>query len=166
MDTSYLWPSLAHRAMNNSRGLRPRHCGAPRKRIGLDQDWNRLMFLISNNSGKPCPQVIPTRGRGREGVLTPSCLRLYELQFEDGNARVREGDVLGRLGNSGGSPAPHLHFPVTNGLSVFSEGIPFVFRSFDTAGECRNSGGSFYGRFLPGIAPEYFDPAGKCAHNG
>jgi hypothetical protein len=39
------------------------------------------MFLISYNPGKPCPETIPKRGRGREGVLTPSCLRLYELKY-------------------------------------------------------------------------------------
>lgn len=46
---------------------------------------------------------------------------------------VREGDVIGLLGNSGQSDIPHLHFEVVTGKPVIigGEGYPFVFRSFD-----------------------------------
>jgi hypothetical protein len=36
------------------------------------------MPLISNNPGKPCSEAIAIRGRGREGVETPYCLRFFE----------------------------------------------------------------------------------------
>ena len=50
---------------------------------------------------------------------------------------VREGDVLGLVGNSGNSGTPHLHFQITNGPDFLSyEGMPFTFRSFDTIGTC------------------------------
>src|SRR4051794_39339030 len=40
--------------------------------------------------------------------------------------RVRRGQVLGLLGNSGNSNATHLHFHIMNGDSWFaSEGLPF-----------------------------------------
>ena len=45
--------------------------------------------------------------------------------------RVRRGQVLGLLGNSGNSDAPHRHFQISNGDSwLASEGVPFLFDSF------------------------------------
>jgi murein DD-endopeptidase MepM/ murein hydrolase activator NlpD len=44
---------------------------------------------------------------------------------------LRAGDVLGNLGNTGNSDAPHLHFHVMDGPDPLrSDGLPFVFRSF------------------------------------
>ena len=49
--------------------------------------------------------------------------------------RVRQGAVLGRLGQSGQSPLPHLHFQVSNAVTFEeSEGLPFVFRNFERLG--------------------------------
>jgi hypothetical protein len=50
-------------------------------------------------------------------------------------ARVRRGEVLGRLGQSGQAQLPHLHFQVSN-ASTFeeAEGIPFVFQAFNRLG--------------------------------
>jgi murein DD-endopeptidase len=46
-------------------------------------------------------------------------------------ARVAAGEVVGLLGNTGQSTAPHLHFQITDGESVLaSEGIPFAFDRF------------------------------------
>jgi len=49
---------------------------------------------------------------------------------------VREGDVIGLMGNSGNSDIPHLHFQVVTGAPSFfrGEGYPQVFRSFDLIG--------------------------------
>jgi murein DD-endopeptidase len=45
-------------------------------------------------------------------------------------AKVRRGQVLGLLGNSGNSDAPHLHFHITDRPSPLgSEGVPYVFES-------------------------------------
>ncbi len=47
--------------------------------------------------------------------------------------RVRKGQVLALLGNSGNSTEPHLHFQVTDGNSTLgSEGLPYVFDSGET----------------------------------
>ncbi|MCF7553536.1 M23 family metallopeptidase [Pseudonocardia sp. WMMC193] len=49
--------------------------------------------------------------------------------------RVKTGDVLGILGNSGNTDAPHLHFHIMDGPSPLqSNGLPFVFTSFTGTG--------------------------------
>jgi murein DD-endopeptidase MepM/ murein hydrolase activator NlpD len=48
--------------------------------------------------------------------------------------RVRRGQVLGLLGNSGNSNAPHLHFHISNDNSLAGEGLPYVFDSFEVLG--------------------------------
>jgi murein DD-endopeptidase MepM/ murein hydrolase activator NlpD len=45
--------------------------------------------------------------------------------------RVRRGDVLGKLGNSGNSTGPHLHLQVMNAASFLdADGLPFVIDEF------------------------------------
>ena len=53
--------------------------------------------------------------------------------------RVRVGQPLGRLGNSGNSNAPHLHFQLMDGrVPLGSNGIPFTFSRFRAEGTLRN----------------------------
>jgi hypothetical protein len=49
--------------------------------------------------------------------------------------RVRRGQVLGRLGNSGNSATPHLHLQVQITRSFLSDGLPFVFNRFHLLGQ-------------------------------
>ena len=50
--------------------------------------------------------------------------------------KVRRGQVLGLVGNSGNSDGPHLHFQICDADSPLgSEGLPFVFESFEKMGE-------------------------------
>lgn len=45
--------------------------------------------------------------------------------------KVRRGDQLGEVGNTGNSQAPHLHLHVTDGASpLAANGLPYVFDSF------------------------------------
>jgi hypothetical protein len=53
--------------------------------------------------------------------------------------RVRTGQMLGRVGNTGESGAPHLHFHVSDGPAPLgSNGLPFVFARFDVTGTVTN----------------------------
>jgi hypothetical protein len=54
--------------------------------------------------------------------------------------KVRRGQVLALMGNSGNSDAPHLHFGIEDGpLPYASDSLPFVFSSFMTTGTITNS---------------------------
>jgi Peptidase family M23 len=61
--------------------------------------------------------------------LQPDSIRVQE------GDRVRQGDVLGLVGNSGNSVAPHLHFHVMSSpLFAASNGLPYVVDSFTVSG--------------------------------
>jgi hypothetical protein len=62
--------------------------------------------------------------------------------FQPGSVRVEEGEqvergeVLGLVGNSGNSLAPHLHFHVMSGpLALASNGLPYEVDSFTLTGQ-------------------------------
>jgi murein DD-endopeptidase MepM/ murein hydrolase activator NlpD len=50
--------------------------------------------------------------------------------------KVRRGQVLGLLGNTGNSSEPHLHFQICSANSELgSEGLPYAFASFEVQGK-------------------------------
>ena len=80
----------------------------------------------------PGNHVVVALGNGRYAMyahLAPGSLRVSV------GDRVSVGQVLGRLGNSGNSDLPHLHFQVMDSASPLgSEGLPYVFRGFTSPG--------------------------------
>jgi len=92
----------------------------------------------SENSNQP--DVASVAGNSATIEVGPGCYAHYvhlqsgSLRVKAGD-RVRKGEVIGALGNSGNSTGPHLHFQVTNGPSLLgSEGIPYVFDRFSQDG--------------------------------
>ena len=50
--------------------------------------------------------------------------------------QVKKGAVLGKLGNTGNTSAPHLHFHIMNRPSpIAADGIPYVIDAFDFSGQ-------------------------------
>jgi Peptidase family M23 len=76
--------------------------------------------------------VILALGRGRFAFyahLKPGSVRVRR------GDRVRRGEVIGLLGNSGSSSGPHLHFHVMDRPSpLASDGMPYVFAGYRFTG--------------------------------
>ncbi|HEY7569435.1 MAG TPA: M23 family metallopeptidase [Gemmatimonadaceae bacterium] len=55
--------------------------------------------------------------------------------------RVKKGQVLGLVGNSGNSTEPHLHFHMADANSPLgSEGLPYAVETLDLVGKCEGFG--------------------------
>ena len=62
-------------------------------------------------------------------------LQQASIQVNEGEM-VRRGAILGRVGNSGFSPGPHLHFHLMEGPNVFlDQGLPAKFSHFSAGGQ-------------------------------
>jgi hypothetical protein len=89
------------------------------------------VFNLSTAIGN---HVILDLGNGHFALyahLLPGSLRVRVGQ------RVRRGDVLGRVGNSGNSGGPHLHFHVVDdNVPLGAEGLPYVHDAFEIVGSC------------------------------
>jgi len=66
----------------------------------------------------------------------------FYAHLQKGSVKVRPGDtvkkgaVLGKLGNTGNTSAPHLHFHVMNRPSpIAADGIPYLIDAFDFSGQ-------------------------------
>jgi hypothetical protein len=54
--------------------------------------------------------------------------------------KIKRGDVIGLVGNSGNTSAPHLHFHVMDGPSpLTSQGVPYVIDAFATRGRLHST---------------------------
>lgn len=82
--------------------------------------------------------VIVDIGDGR--FATYAHLQPGSVQVSVGH-HVHRGQHLGRVGNTGSSTAPHLHFHVTDGPAgngIQSNGVPYVFDRFRLTGKVLN----------------------------
>ena len=91
--------------------------------------------------------VVLQLGNGEHALLAH--LRRGSLRVKPGQ-RVRQGDALGRCGNSGNSSEPHLHFHVQDRAKLFgpARGLPVEFRDYAANGRTVVSGTPVQGEFL------------------
>jgi pimeloyl-ACP methyl ester carboxylesterase len=109
--------------------------GIPDNQGGTNK-WNASLALGTNKrvslEAAAGNYVMLDLGKSNFAVyahLQPRSIRVHVGQ------KVRRGQVLGLLGNSGDSYSPHLHFHVANNNSLFdAEGVPYVFESFEVQG--------------------------------
>lgn len=68
------------------------------------------------------------------GHLKPGSIRVHEGE------QVSAGQVIGLVGNSGNSDAPHLHFQLNRGLPIEGEAVPYVFDRYQYIGDASTPG--------------------------
>ena len=111
------------------------------------------------------PATTAARAAGNHVVVAmgPGRFALY-AHLQPGSIRVRAGHrvtagtVLGLLGSSGNSNAPHLHFQLMDGPDpLASNGIPYRFDRFSVRGRLANFGGLFAGQAAK-VTPQFSGP--------
>jgi murein DD-endopeptidase MepM/ murein hydrolase activator NlpD len=101
--------------------------GMPENVPGLTS--RAVPMTIENVAGN---YVILDIGNGR--YVLYAHLQPYQIRVGPGQ-KVRRGQVIGLVGNSGNSTEPHLHLQVCDASSPLeSEGLPFAFEHFEVLG--------------------------------
>lgn len=114
----------------------PVHSVAPGTVVNLDDGLpEEVPGAVPNNSSPATAGgnfVVVDLGKGRFAFYAH--LQPGSLKVKRGD-RVKTGDVIGLLGNSGNTTAPHLHFHVMDGPDPLgANGLPYAFTSFTGQG--------------------------------
>jgi murein DD-endopeptidase len=80
--------------------------------------------------------------------LKPGSLRVAMGQ------RVTRGQVIGQVGNTGASGAPHLHFQLSEAPDVTSDGVPYAHDAFEVVARCRQTGATLADQTCAHVPPE------------
>jgi murein DD-endopeptidase MepM/ murein hydrolase activator NlpD len=100
--------------------------GLPERKAGALPSDTTLQNATGNH-------VILDLGAGRYAFYAH--LQPGSIRVKVGN-RVKRGQVLAQLGNSGNTTGPHLHFHVMDGISpLSSQGVPYVLDGFKLVGQ-------------------------------
>jgi hypothetical protein len=104
----------------------------------------------------PAGQTVQTAGGNYAVVRIAKGRFAFYAHMQPGSLRVgigdrvRTGRVLGLLGNTGNTDAPHLHFHIMDGPSPLqSNGLPFVFTSFTGEGRVTDQAALVAGEVTP-----------------
>ena len=107
------------------------------------------------NTSKPFGNhVVIDLGQGEFAVLAH--FQKGSILVSDGD-RVRSGEVLGLVGNSGNSSEPHIHFHVQDSPTLDPGGpvgIPVHFESYEADGTTKARGTPWGGQFVRPLRPE------------
>lgn len=97
----------------------------PPKAVGHD----RIMYPAGNS-------IVLDLGNGRYAMYAH--LKPGSIQVKRGD-KVKRGDVIAHMGNSGNSSAPHLHLHVMDGPRILgSSGVPYYFEDFTVVKEVKD----------------------------
>ena len=101
-------------------------------------EWELIYSAVKGIDGAAGNFVILDIGNGKYacyGHMIPG-----SLTVKAGDV-VKEGQVIGLMGNSGNSDLPHLHFQVVTDDPTFfeSEGYPHVYRTFESIGSANET---------------------------
>ncbi|MBA4405931.1 hypothetical protein C0389_01520 [bacterium] len=91
-----------------------------------------------NSAGNSITIHIPGAGFAIYGHLKTNSILMKSGQM------VQKGQIIGKVGNSGNSTAPHLHFGLHSDFPWYiSEGLPFYIDSLEKIGSTGKPGGTF-----------------------
>ena len=108
---------------------------------------NRPQVEIENPRNPAGNHVVLELGNGEYALLAH--MRRGSVRVKPGQ-RVRQGDILGRCGNSGNSSEPHLHFHLQDRATLFggARGLPVAFAGYVADGRAVARGTPVQGQFL------------------
>ncbi|MFO1143948.1 MAG: M23 family metallopeptidase [Amaricoccus sp.] len=105
------------------------------------QEPGKIVGITTDNIGGN--MIVTDIGGGRFAFYAH--LQRGSLRVKLGD-KVKTGDVIALLGNTGNTDAPHLHFHVMDGPSPLdANGLPYVFTHFGSTGMLTNEEGVIKG---------------------
>jgi murein DD-endopeptidase len=97
---------------------------------------------VPGENSRAVPITLETVGGNHVIMDIGGGLYAFYAHLQPGSLRVKTGDkvrrgqILGLLGNTGNSTEPHLHFHICNANSELgSEGLPYAFASYEERGK-------------------------------
>jgi hypothetical protein len=86
------------------------------------------IYMNLPNPGYAMPGNNVTLNHGNNEYSSLGHMRYGSVRVKTGD-RVKRGDMIGLVGNTGGSPIPHLHYHLTDGADLFVDGLPSRFEN-------------------------------------
>lgn len=130
----YGWGEPVHAVLD---GQVERARDGTRQRRRLHPIRELLLVIANGISFRPTPQAID-RILGNQVVIRSGGVRALFAHLAPGSVAVRDGqtvrrgDVIGRVGSTGNSTAPHLHFQLMDRLDpTTAKAIPAAFDTYE-----------------------------------
>jgi hypothetical protein len=109
------------------------HDGQPdNDRVGSENLWHGRTWVSANGN-----YVMIDHGHGEFSLIAH--MRQGSVRVHSGQ-RVRAGDIIGAVGNSGSSLMPHVHYELQTGASNAAAGLPAYFHDLRVLGTGETGG--------------------------